>query len=381
MHGRAGRAASRPGLTDPTRPQAVLLFVGPTGTGKTEIAKALAEYLFGSPDRLIRLDMSEYQTPAARGGCSATASASDASLVGRGPPPAVRGRAARRVREGRRRRSGTSSCRCSTTAGSPTRAASAADFRHAVIIMTSNLGAAVATSGGSASRRRATRFDPSSVLEAVARSVPARVPEPASTASSSSGRFAREQMRELLEQGARGGAGAARPARTRRGRSSSTSRRSSSSSSDGFTPELGARPLKRAVERYFLTPLALAIVGHDYPGGDQFLFVRAGRRRAEGARSSTRTRRRAGVRRAPAAGDAARAGARGQGLRSSCSRRRSPRSTARVSRRGVAGAKAELLARMGEPGLLGGRRPRRGARRRSSCATGSSPACAARTRC
>src|SRR5262249_54142232 len=51
------------GVTDPTRPLGVFLFVGPTGTGKTEIAKALAEFLFGSADRLIRLDMSEYQTP------------------------------------------------------------------------------------------------------------------------------------------------------------------------------------------------------------------------------------------------------------------------------------------------------------------------------
>ena len=45
---------------------------------------------------------------------------------------------------------------------------------------------------------------------------------------------------------------------------------------EGFTPDLGARPLKRAVERHFLTPLALAIAGHSVPGGDQFLFVRAG---------------------------------------------------------------------------------------------------------
>jgi hypothetical protein len=51
------------GLTDPTRPLGVFLFVGPTGTGKTEIAKALAEFLFGSPNRLVRVDMSEFQTP------------------------------------------------------------------------------------------------------------------------------------------------------------------------------------------------------------------------------------------------------------------------------------------------------------------------------
>ena len=53
------------GVTDPSRPLGVFLFVGPTGTGKTEIAKALAEFLFGSADRLMRLDMSEYQSPEA----------------------------------------------------------------------------------------------------------------------------------------------------------------------------------------------------------------------------------------------------------------------------------------------------------------------------
>src|SRR4029078_13214169 len=55
-------AMIKAGVTDPSRPFGVFLFVGPTGTGKTEIAKALAEFLFGSPERLIRLDMSEYQT-------------------------------------------------------------------------------------------------------------------------------------------------------------------------------------------------------------------------------------------------------------------------------------------------------------------------------
>jgi ATP-dependent Clp protease ATP-binding subunit ClpC len=47
------------GLTDPDRPYGSLFFVGPTGVGKTEIAKALAEYLYGSPDRMVRVDMSE----------------------------------------------------------------------------------------------------------------------------------------------------------------------------------------------------------------------------------------------------------------------------------------------------------------------------------
>ncbi len=43
----------------------------------------------------------------------------------------------------------------------------------------------------------------------------------------------------------------------------------------GFTADLGARPLKRAVERYLLSPLAITIVNHQFPEGDQFLFVRS----------------------------------------------------------------------------------------------------------
>jgi ATP-dependent Clp protease ATP-binding subunit ClpC len=47
---------------DPKRPDGVFLFVGPTGVGKTEMAKALTEFLFGDEDRLIRLDMSEFSS-------------------------------------------------------------------------------------------------------------------------------------------------------------------------------------------------------------------------------------------------------------------------------------------------------------------------------
>ncbi|WP_100839732.1 ATP-dependent Clp protease ATP-binding subunit [Kitasatospora fiedleri] len=52
---------SRAGMADPDRPVGSFLFLGPTGVGKTELAKALAELIFGDEDRLVRFDMSEFQ--------------------------------------------------------------------------------------------------------------------------------------------------------------------------------------------------------------------------------------------------------------------------------------------------------------------------------
>jgi ATP-dependent Clp protease ATP-binding subunit ClpB len=52
---------SRAGLQDPHRPMGTFLFLGPTGVGKTELARALAEFLFDDQDAMVRIDMSEYQ--------------------------------------------------------------------------------------------------------------------------------------------------------------------------------------------------------------------------------------------------------------------------------------------------------------------------------
>jgi len=51
---------ARTGLKDPKRPIGSFIFLGPTGVGKTELAKALAEFMFGSEDKLIKIDMSEF---------------------------------------------------------------------------------------------------------------------------------------------------------------------------------------------------------------------------------------------------------------------------------------------------------------------------------
>jgi ATP-dependent Clp protease ATP-binding subunit ClpC len=58
-------ARFKAGLDDPERPTGTLLFVGPTGVGKTELAKELARTMFGDEARMIRLDMSEYMRPGA----------------------------------------------------------------------------------------------------------------------------------------------------------------------------------------------------------------------------------------------------------------------------------------------------------------------------
>ena len=51
---------ARAGISDPNRPTGSFLFLGPTGVGKTELAKALAEFLFDDERAMIRIDMSEY---------------------------------------------------------------------------------------------------------------------------------------------------------------------------------------------------------------------------------------------------------------------------------------------------------------------------------
>ena len=71
---------ARSGLKDPRRPIGSFIFLGTTGVGKTELAKALAEFLFDDEDALLRIDMSEYREQHTRSAaCSARRPATSAT--------------------------------------------------------------------------------------------------------------------------------------------------------------------------------------------------------------------------------------------------------------------------------------------------------------
>ncbi len=267
-------AMIKAGLTDPTRPQGVFLFVGPTGTGKTEIAKTLAEFLFGSPERMIRLDMSELQTWESQGRIlgesdETSDSAALVNLIRKQPfsvvlldefekaHPSVWDLFLQVFDDGRL----------------TDRRGNTADFRHSVIIMTSNLGATLPHGASVGFSQEQSQFAAGAVERAVGRAFRREfvnridrvvVFRP----------LGRGVMRDLLRK-------ELNDVLTRRGlRTRQWAVEWDESAVEfllekGFTADLGARPLKRAVERYLLSPLALTIVNHQFPEGDQFLFVRS----------------------------------------------------------------------------------------------------------
>jgi len=261
------------GLTDPSRPQGVFLFAGPTGTGKTEIAKALASYLFGSEERLLRYDMSEFQTPDSLErlvGDGQNLDRESLTLKIRKQPfsvilldefekghPKVWDLFLQVFDDGR----------LTDPMGRTS------DFRHAIIILTSNLGGQAATGVGLGFDQDGEGFRAGDVGRAIEKAFRPEflnrldrmiVFRP----------FTREIMREILDKELND----VQKRRGLRNRQWDVVWEDSALEfllNKGFSPTLGARPLKRAIERYLLTPLAETIVKGEFPAGDQFLYIQA----------------------------------------------------------------------------------------------------------
>jgi ATP-dependent Clp protease ATP-binding subunit ClpC len=265
-------AMIKAGVTDPTRAFGVFLFAGPTGTGKTEVAKSLTEFLFGSAERMIRLDMSEFKTPDSLGRLTGDPNGGVESLVDmiRKQPfsvvlldelekahPNVWDLFLQVFDDGRL-----------TDQRGVT-----ADFRHAIIIMTSNIGSAIQTTGLAGFSDAAPVFHASTVAKALEREFRKEFINRLDRVVVFRA-LSRDTMRGIL----RKEIAAAFKRRGLRNRNWAVEWEESAIDfllDAGFTSDLGARPLKRAVERHLLTPLAELIVTRRVPTGDQFLFIRA----------------------------------------------------------------------------------------------------------
>ncbi|MDP2328848.1 MAG: AAA family ATPase, partial [Dehalococcoidia bacterium] len=263
---------ARSGLKDPRRPIGSFVFVGPTGVGKTYLARALAEYLFDDADALIRLDMSEYQE-------RHTAS----RLIG-APPGYVGFDQAGELTEAVRRRpyqvilfdeiekahpdifntllQVMDDGRLTDSHGRTV------DFRNTVLIMTSNLGTGAkteslgfrrATSDGDADRlhtevesalKRAFRPEFLNRLDDIVVFEPLTEPEIRRIAA-----LEVDEVRERLTERAIDFV--------------VTERALDVLAREGYDPEYGARPLRRLIERKVENPLAKRVLSNEFHEGDR----------------------------------------------------------------------------------------------------------------
>jgi ATP-dependent Clp protease ATP-binding subunit ClpC len=264
-------AMLKAGLTDPGKPIGVFLFAGPTGTGKTELAKTVATYLFGSVDRLIRLDMSEFQTAESTIKILGNGGDMD-SLIAR-----IRKQPFSVVLLDEFEKAHAKiwdlflqvfdDGRLTDSSGH------VADFRHCIIILTTNLGATGHQSSGLGFAPAISAFASDQVMRAVSQTYRPEFRNRLDNVIVFNP-LSRQVMREILKK-------ELNLILERRGlkeRDWAVEWEASAQEfllEKGFSPELGARPLKRAIDQYVLAPLAATIVERRFPEGDQFVFIRS----------------------------------------------------------------------------------------------------------
>jgi ATP-dependent Clp protease ATP-binding subunit ClpB len=258
--------AARAGLQDPNRPLGSFLFLGPTGVGKTETARALAEFLFDDEHAMVRIDMSEYQE-------RHTVS----RLIG-APPGYVGYEEAGQLTEAVRRRPYSVILFDEVEKAHPEvlnmllqvlddgRLTDAqgrtVDFRNTIIIMTSNLGSQYIVEQG-LSRDEIERRVMAAVRESLRPELLNRIDEVVIFEP-----LGREQIAQIVEIQLRD----LRKRLAERGMSLELTPAARQRLADiGFDPVFGARPLRRAIQQRIVQPLAVRMLSGDFRDGDAIL--------------------------------------------------------------------------------------------------------------
>ncbi len=262
---------SRAGLQDPNRPIGSFIFLGPTGVGKTELAKALAEFLFDDDQNIVRIDMSEYMEKH-----------SVARLIG-APPGYVGYDEGGQLTEAVRRRPYSVVLLDEIEKAHPDvfnvllqvlddgrltdSKGRTVDFKNAVLIMTSNVGSRLIMEHQNDRARmekevmgelRRTfkpeflnRIDDITIFDALRREDMDKILS-----------VQLKRVRKLLDA---------------RGLKLEISQEALTAIADaGFDPTFGARPLKRAIQQYLLNPMSKTIVSGGFGQGDTVKVVMQG---------------------------------------------------------------------------------------------------------
>jgi ATP-dependent Clp protease ATP-binding subunit ClpC len=267
---------ARSGLKDPRRPIGSFIFIGPSGVGKTELAKALAEFLFDDSDAMVRIDMSEYREQ------------HTVSRLFGAPPGYVGYEEGGQLTEAVRRRPYRVILFDEIEKAHPEvwnallqilddgrltdGQGRVVDFRNSVLIMTSNLGTEfVRKSGSLGFLQRSGDAEDRQQDEKIEKALKStfrpeflnRIDEiitfsPLSLEQMSE--IVDLQMKEVQERLSEQGLTAQLTEEAR-----------SWLADEGYDPDFGARPLRRALQKYVESPLSISLLGGEFSAGDTIL--------------------------------------------------------------------------------------------------------------